>query len=805
MSDASGESLVSGPVSESWARRSARWAIPSLLLLCGLWFARFYSGFYPIEEWLFWRYAGYWAACAFWSAGCVSTGYALVSRLRGTPLPFVETLCLSFASGVVLFYLAMNVLGTVHGLNGVAFFCLPLAMIAVGVRPLWRFCSRYIRHARYVRHRAQGTSGPSLLQVTIWIFGLAVLAMIYFKMLTPENVQFDARWKHLALAEQYAHLGFIPRFGEGWTVATNPHLASMLFSWAFLVPGAELFDHVELSAHMELTCFLWTLVTIPPAVRLLVPRARVGATWVTRLLFPGVLLYDSSLAAGADHIAALFALPIFILMMRSVPSLAPGRLALLGLVMAGAAMPKLTAGMLLVPGPALVVATVFVWRAGRERRVSWQGPAAAAAVALSATAFFWLRNWIWYGDPLYPSLHAHLALRPWTEDAATLFEFGYKEYQFWRPGRDWAGVKETLEALVTFSFIPHDYRRYHGLMPVFGSLYTLLLVALPFLKRARRIWLLVALTQVAIFTWFWIHHQDRYLQTLMPWMAAVTAALIVRIWQTGWASRLVLAWLIAVQIIIGADVYFIQSHAMIRSPIKRVNDLLSAGYQRRYEQRLDVFSKWTQLRDTLPNDAKVLLHDNHTHLGLSRATTSDWGGWQFGISYGRLESSADLWDLYRELGVTHLVWADRVSKGWDSIAGDLAFFDFALNHAVTERWVSNHRIGRMPEERPTDTAYGAVALIGCGKTYATGLYDFSQMTTPVFGPERDRFPAPPLLADREDIDPVLEKASFVVLDPDCTEGLSERVAGAGFVLGANRKQINPGRKTKLRLYVRRSP
>ena len=800
MSDAESDEPVNTARGESWGWRGARWAIPVLLLLCTLWFVWFYDRFYPVREWLFWRYAGYWIACSLWSAGCVSSGYAVVRRLRGTPLPFAETLCLSFATGVVLFYLAMNVLGAIHGLHGTVFFALPLAMIAFGARPLWRYCRRYVRHARY-----WGSAGRRLtvLQAAIWIFGLTVLAMIYFKMLTPENVQFDARWKHLALAEQYVHVGFIPRFAEGWTVATNPHLASMLFTWAFLVPGGRIFDQVSLSAHMELTCFLWTLATIPPAVRLLVPGSRARASWVARLLFPGVLLYDSSLAGGADHIAALFALPIFILMIRSVPSLAPGRLALLGLMMAGAAMPKLTAGMLLVPGPALVVAGVFVWRALRERRVSWRGPAAATVVAVGATGFFWARNWIWYGDPLYPSLHEYLTLRPWSQDAATLFEWGYKDFQFWRPSRDWQGVKETLEAMVTFSFVPHDYKRYHGMVPVFGSLYTLLLVALPFLRRTKRIWLLVILTQLAILTWFWIHHQDRYLQTLMPWMAAVTAALIILIWRTGGASRVALAGLIASQIIIGGDVYFLQSHAMIRSPIKRVNDLLSAGYAKKYDQRLDVFRSWTRVRDALPQDAHVLLHDNHTHLGLSRRTTSDWGGWQFGISYGRLRSPAEVWDLYRELGVTHIIWQDKTSKGWDSIAGDLVFFDFALNHAVDVRRVGNLLIGRMPDVRPTDDPYGKVGYVGCERRYPSGLYDFSQMTTPVFGPERKDYPEPLVAADPDNMESLVGDADFFVTHPKCAGHATPRLRAGGFALGALRRQTNTGSRTKLNLYFKR--
>ncbi|HET6415008.1 MAG TPA: hypothetical protein VFG22_01840, partial [Polyangiales bacterium] len=290
-----------------------------------------------------------------------------------------------------------------------------------------------------------------------------------------------------------------------------------------------------------------------------------------------------------------------------------------------------------------------------------------------------------------------------------------------------------------------------------------------------------------------------------PWMAAVTAALIIRVWRMGWGSKLALSALVATQILVGSDVYFMQTHAMIRSPIKKVNDLLSAGYEKRYEQRLDVFKSWTRARDAIPDDAHVLLHDNHVHLGLSRATTSDWGAWQFGISYGRIRSPAELWELYRELGVTHLLWEDRTSKGWDSIAGDLVFFDFALNRTTGRKSVGNLRIGSMPTEPPLDAAYGRVAYLGCGTTYATGLYELSQMTTPVFGPEKESFAEPIQPAPLEDVAGLLDEASFVVLDPDCAGKLSGDVARAGFALGASRLQINPRRRTKLQLYVKASP
>ena len=778
---------------------SQRAALPLVLLLSAAGFLVFYHRFYPVGEWLFWRYASYWAACTLWSVGCVSTGYVIVRKLCGRPLPFAETLCLSFASGVVVFYLLMNVLGAFGALRWPTFFALPLLMVAAGAIPLARLVRRYTRQ---VRNRSCSGTARTPLHALILAFGLLVLAMIYFKILTPENAAFDSRWQHLALAEQYAHVGFIPRFGEGWTIATNPHLAAILYTWAFLIPTGELFDQVALSAHLEFTCFLWAIATIPPAVRLLVPGARASLSWVARFLFPGVLLYDSSLAGGADHIGALFALPIFITLVRALWTLPPGRCALLALMMAGAAMTKVTAGLMLVPGAVLTVAAVVVWRGVRERRLLWKGPMAATVTALVATAFFWGRNWIWYGDPVYPSLHEYLALRPWTEDSATLFEWGYKQFQFWRPERSWSGIRESLEALFTFSFIPNDYSRYHGNVPVFGSLFTLLTLCLPFLKNTKRIWGLVALTLVGIFTWYSVHHQDRYLQSIVPWMAAVTAAIIIRIWQTNRVSRIAVSILVVAQVLIGADVYFIQSHAMIRSPVKRVADLLAAGHKRKYDERLEVFSGWVALRNALPEDAHVLLHDNHVHLGLSRRTTSDWGTWQYGMSYGRLESPHAVWSLLRELGVTHILWQDRVSKALDSVAGDLVFFDFAFRHTVDRRKVGRHWVARMPDEPPPDAPYGKVAFFGCDDLYAPGLYPLSEMTVPVFGPDRLDFPKPIAPVTDGTGDASFEDADYAVADPKCAPEIAAQLKSGGFQHVANRKELNAkGRRAPWQLFI----
>jgi len=455
-------------------------------------------------------------------------------------------------------------------------------------------------------------------------------------------------------------------------------------------------------------------------------------------------------------------------------------------------MAKLTGLLMLLPVPVAVLAVRAVVIARRRelgpaRHNAWRGPLAALAVGLGATSTFWLKNWIYYGDPIYPSLHRYLKLRPWTVDAADLFEYGYKEFQFWRPPHDLQGFARTLAALFDFSFAPNDYASFHGAVPVFGSLFTLLLVCLPFLRRTGRIWGLAGAVHLAIFVWYWTHHQDRYLQTLVPWMAAVTASIVILLLRTNLPTRIALAGLVGLQIVWGGDVYFIQTHAMAHSPIKAALDLLSAGYERNYQARLHVPS-WVAVGDALPQGARVLLHDNHVHLGIHASTVSDWGGWQFGISYGREKTPRDVYDLLTGMGVTHVAWDHGVSKGWDSLAGDLTFFYFATRVTVAPRAVGGVTIGKMPSAPPAGPFDDTVLFLGCDDAYRSGLYALSDLTVPVFGPKSTTYPPPRVScpATGREADELARKASFLVLDPQCRkDGLSgfERVASRRLVHG----------------------
>jgi hypothetical protein len=739
-------------------------------------FAKVVSPHYPFEHWLFFRYAGYWVCSLACLGGALGVGHLTVERLFRLELPFHEAVVCALAVGLFEFELGMLVVGALRGFGAPAFVLMPLVFLAGGSSGLRALAARGARLFRSAR------PSQSVLGLASVAFGVLVLAAIYFALLSPENVQFDSRWKHMSLAEDWVAHGGLRRKEEGWLFAARPHMTSLLYAWAFLLPGAaKLFDKMLLCAHLEFVVFLvTTLFGIPALVRRLVPRADTRVVWAARFLFPGVLLYDSSLSAGTDHVGALFMVPAALMLFRAFRSLDPRPTLLLALVLAAGMLVKETIAIMLVPVPVAVVFGRALWLfvQGKRGKVdakalknSWRSPLLAALVMVVATSPLWLKNLIWFGDPAYPTLSRWFSPRPWSQDAAYRFAWGYTDAQMWAPERTLNGLIETFEAVVTFSFVPHDWKRFHHDVPVFGSLFTLLLPTLVLCRGVKRTAWLVGWIHVAVFAWFSVHHQDRYLQGLMPLMASATSAMLILVWrQHGAVVRGALALLVAFQLVWGGDVYFFQTHAMARSPLKKSIDLLSAGFEKRYGPRFNVQTSYQALGKALPPDARVLLHETNINLGTGHTTVLDNPGWQYAIEYGNQKSPADVHALLAGLGVTHLQGRTDKAKGTDSLAGDIRFHDYLRRYAENLQQLSNGMLGELgdPPEGPFDDS---VAVLSCGADYAPGLYQVTDLATPPFGPRMKELPAPREPATLPgDASRLVAQAEFVVVNPKCLPG-----------------------------------
>lgn len=671
----------------------------------------------PIRHWLVFVYARLWLYGILFVAASLAAGNLLLRRLLPEVGPLGERFVTALALGVLIFVWGIFLAGMAGGLGRVFFFAWPALLLGAGGRRLGADLSRAWRRLRPFGFRLIQPGGP--IEAAAAVMLVLGLVAVYLMVITPSNVAFDAQWYHLGIAEHYASSGRIGPFAEGWFLGTLPHLSSLLYTWAFTSPG-DLFEHVALSSHLEWLLFLATLAGMAPLARRLLDGARTPFAAAALFLFPGIFVYDSSLTTMGDHVLAFWAPPLALALARLRRWFAWREAVVAALLAAGAAVTKIQSMYLVLPA----LLAVLVWTTRRRR---WRVGAVFACTALAATSLYWLKNAVFHHDPFYPFLHGVFPARPFRPGAAALVKADQLAVQFALQGTPLQKVLETLKAQVTFSFLAHDWPTFHGERPIIGSLFTLLLPALVLVRARVQVWLLAAAVQIGVAAWFVTHHEDRFLQSLVPWMAAVTTALLVLAWRRGgWAVRAALALLVAVQVVSSADLYFLRTHAMVGdSVLKKTIDHLSAGHDKRYEGRLRIDNGLQDVAKEIPKGAKVLLHEIHPKLGVGAPTVLDADRFQLGIDYLGSPSPETTLALWRGLGITHVLWrADRGGMTYETLALEAVFAD-AMEHFGDK---PKRVVGlELSELRASPARAGAdaptrLAWLGCGGDPVAGVY-----------------------------------------------------------------------------------
>jgi hypothetical protein len=325
---------------------------------------------------------------------------------------------------------------------------------------------------------------------------------------------------------------------------------------------------------------------------------------------------------------------------------------------------------------------------------------------------------------------------------------------------------EALKGTVTFSFVVNDWYVLHRDVPVFGSLFTLLTPCLLFVRGGRRILWLAAGTMASVFMWYLLNRYDRYLQASLPWMAAATAGAVILIWRVGPVARAALVPLLGAQVVWGGDVPFFRTHNLIGdSPVRAVAAFLPSGFEQ-VPRRFDLYEPLTSIGRAIPKGSVVLAHDIIMILGIDRNWVSD--DHQSRISYARLRSPRAIHEELRALGVTHLVFPPY-SLQRDSLAGDLAFLNYAVRFTENQKWIAQNGVVKLPRRSPADARDDyRVAHFGCGNPYGTGWYQLSQLTIPAGVAASYRAPVGALTAG----DLAIETADFVVVDEACNPGVA---------------------------------
>lgn len=749
----------------------------------------------PLNSWYFPRLATTWALVLLFALSCLVIGVRLVRWLTG-PVPRDGFWALSFSTGVLVYGACMGVAGHLGLLSPMLFGLLPLGLLGVG----W---GAFSEEAVAARGRWRLQPPLSAAEALLGAAGVVGLLLAFIPVLAPENVNFDARWYHLVIAERYALDGAITASAEGNHLLAGPHLASLLYTWAFLRDGTATFERVLLANHLEVACFIGTLALVPPLARALSPR-NAGASqrmaWVALFLFPSLYIYDTGLMAGADHVAALWA-PAAVLTFFQARERGDDRSwALFGVCLGALALAKYTSIILLAPLILLVVAGAIPLVAFRARLgAQFRGPLVAGGVSLAVTSLHWLRNLVFYGNPVYP-LAARLFpdTTPWTPDSAAWQQWYSRELFVPSDARLWSRVQELGDALWGYHLDLYTWRDFTAGLPVFGSLYAVSLVLLPFVRGARRLWAITLVVHVGVLIWFTLAHQMRYLILLVPLMAASCAVLAAEAWRwRSWTIRVALALVVGLQLVGAGDAPFAPTHRTNGkvSPLGRAISFLGRGIAEENDARFRLFKELEEIGAALPPKAVLLVHSSQATLGLNRVTVTDAPGIQYGLDYAALGSVRAVHARLAEMGVTHVTSVDNVAQA-DSVAGELLFRALMLTATEPDRkLVHAWTLAELVAEPPVEPSH-RVLYLGCGGSYASGLYELTDLSSPVTPSSVDPVLPPP----RETGEPLtlLPKVNYVVQEDGCPAALSidQSLQYAGRQQGAGVTRA---------YYLRRSP
>ncbi|MEO6600925.1 MAG: hypothetical protein ABIQ16_13685, partial [Polyangiaceae bacterium] len=430
---------------------------------------------YPLKTWLFWQLGAVWGWLLLLMLGCMSFGQLLVHRvlkLRG--LQLLESAVLGMACGVMAFVWGMYLSGALALYSGVFAVLLPVGMIALSHRQGLAF-------ARAAYEASRIPSRRSLFALFAVPAGVLCVGVLYLSSMTPDSLNYDSVWSHMTVAQDYAREHRIVAFPGDFN-KNMPQLHSLIYAWAFLVPGLHPALRWMLALHTEFILFVWTLAGTAAGIRALLGNRSLPGAWTMFFLFPAIFVYDNNLGGAADHICAFFMPPILIALLRLCRDFCPEHGALLGVTGAGALLTKYQAAYAIAPA-AMIVLAAAVWHfcarwrvqsgAQGSIRVLWVLAVLVGIGGLAVCPHF-VRNYVFYRNPVYPFMSdVFTRTHPTVPNFAYNVEYVLKDLTYRPQGTLLDRFKQALELCFTFSFEPHY--SFTKNVPVFGSLFTLLL------------------------------------------------------------------------------------------------------------------------------------------------------------------------------------------------------------------------------------------------------------------------------------------------------------------------------------------
>lgn len=723
---------------------------------------------YAITEWLVWRVALLWAYVALYTLACVGIGHAVLQRvLRLSDPPLLETWLFSMGLGLTVFVLSLYVLGSVGGLQPALAIGLPVLSVAGCQKRLGGLLRRTIAE---LRTPVASTLAETIVRRLATAGGLIAFAILYAIAFTPEAISYDAAWYHLPVAHDYARLGRIVPFPSDYNRAL-PQLASLVYAWGFLLPGIEHPFDWMMALHLEYSMVVWKAIGVSVGAQWVLGDVRRRGLWAGYFLFPLVFAFGHSVVGGAEHFGGFWSAPMMVATGRLLRDFDLRRCALLG-IFAGAAILTKYQAIYMITACGGAIAVRWLWlvvHRGPEQRAigwarMWRGPLLVIGIAALVAAPHFVKNAVFYGDPLYPFLQSAFPdTHPTHEHAQRLFSdmLGDPDNRPMERGAD--RIWHAIALFFEFSFSPH-YASGIQRWPVFGCLFILLMPCALFVRDSRRIWFGIWCAFAVIAVWGNTYMTDRYLNAVVPVFAAVTVALLVRVWELGRPARIALVPLVGLQLAWNADAPVYSGNEQIAATMK----LARSGWEGRLdpEQRYPYNAIFQKITAATPEDAQILLRA-HQAVGIDRSVHRDVQWQQANFYYAPLRDAAELWQLYSDRGITHLLYK-RDDHYAGTIQSSVLFAALVHRSKMPVQKFGGWQLVALSPAAPPASQPMNVAVFGLRRFYPDGLYQVEDLD--VYGrmDRRKRERPKPRVALDDDV-PATEligRAEAIVLGDD---------------------------------------
>jgi len=430
----------------------------------------------------------------------VLTGLRLRTAGLAEEIPFAVSLGLGLLAYLML---GLGLLGRLHVWVAVA---LLAALAGLGRRGMARLARRIVA----VRIGAWRWSAAPLL-----LFFAGALALSFIGALAPAaDNDYDGLVYHLAIPKTYLRDGSIHAIP--WLSHSNfPFTVEMLYLLGLLLRDDSLAKLFHLAYGWLAVCAVFAF-----ARHWWGPRAG----WLGAAIFAAIPLVAWEMMSAYNELAfALYAFLTIYALARARQEKEQGRGN--GWLWAGAMLCGLALGVKMLAGALLVFALgAMVWGTLRGRGGARELRLALgfALIALAVAAPWYVKSYLWTGNPVYPFMYGLFEGRYWSAERALLYTEAQKEFGLG------AGPLALLALPWRLTFSPqpffdqpHVLRPFNVLILTFGPLLFALLPTLPLSGPVRapgRLALSFALFFALV--WFGLSQNGRYLIPVLPGLCA---------------------------------------------------------------------------------------------------------------------------------------------------------------------------------------------------------------------------------------------------------------------------------------------